>query len=265
MHPMLNTAIKAARQAGNVIIRNLDRLDRVTVEHKGRSDYVTEVDRLAEQEIIQVIRKAYPHHAILAEESGAHQGDRYTWIIDPLDGTTNFVHGVPQFAVSICLRHGDELDQAVIYDPVHNDLYTASRGGGAQLNNRRIRVSSVNQFEHALLGTGFPFREMDHVESWIAILRSVMPRSAGVRRPGSAALDLAYVAAGRFDAFWEFGLNIWDMAAGCLLIQEAGGMVSDPLGGRRHLESGNVVAGNPTIHAQLLRLMAPHLTTDLRM
>jgi myo-inositol-1(or 4)-monophosphatase len=259
MHPMLNTAIKAARRAGSVIMRHLDRLERVAVETKGRNDFVTEVDRMAEAEIIHVLRTAYPGHAILGEESGAHDGNDMRWIVDPLDGTTNFLHGFPQFAVSIALQNKDRLEQAVVFDPLKNELFTASRGDGAHLNERRIRVSRVTDLDKALLGTGFPFKSNEYLDAWLNMLRDLLMRSSGIRRPGSAALDLAYVACGRYEGFWEFGLNPWDIAAGCLLVQEAGGMVSDFSGGQRFLETGHIAAGNPKIHPQLLQYIQPHL------
>jgi myo-inositol-1(or 4)-monophosphatase len=263
MHPMLNTAVKAARRAGSVIMRHLDRLDRLTVESKGRNDFVSEVDRQAEAEIINVLRTAYPSHAILAEETGHQQGDEYLWIIDPLDGTTNFLHGYPQFGVSIALQHRGKLEQAVVFDPHKNELFTATRGDGAQLNDRRMRVSQIQDLELTLLGTGFPFKQQQFLETWIATLRELLPRVSGVRRAGSASLDLAHVACGRFDGFWEFGLSAWDMAAGCLLIQEAGGLVSDMGGGRNFLDSGNIIAGNPKVHEQMLALLRPHLPPEL--
>ena len=262
MHPMLNTAIRAARRAGTIIMRHLDRLERVTIETKGRADFVTEVDRMAEAEIIAILRTAYPNHAILAEESGAQDGNEFRWIIDPLDGTTNYLHGFPQFAISIALQHKEKLEQAVVFDPHKNELFSASRGQGAQLNERRIRVSKISELDRALLGTGFPFRSQEHLDVWLNPLRALLPLSSGVRRPGSAALDLAYVASGRYDGFWEFGLSPWDMAAGCLLIQEAGGIVTDFRGGQRFLETGHVVAGNARIHESLLRHIEPHLGTN---
>ena len=264
MHPMLNTAVKAARRAGTVIMRHLDRLDGLTIEAKGRSDFVTEVDRRAEADIIQVLRAGYPDHGILAEESGSQPGDQYLWIIDPLDGTTNFLHGYPQFAVSIALQHKGRLEHAVVFDPYRNELYTASRGQGAQLNDRRIRVSRTTEMQHALLGTGFPFRSQKFLDVWIDTFRALMADTSGVRRAGSAALDLAHVACGRFDGFWEFGLNLWDMAAGCLLIEEAGGRLGDPLGGQNHLNSGNVVGGNPKIYTEMLKRMQPYLSEEWR-
>jgi myo-inositol-1(or 4)-monophosphatase len=262
MHPLLNTAVKAARRAGNILLRNADRLERLTVETKGGNDFVTEVDRLAESEIIEILRRAYPDHAILAEESGAQPGDDYCWIIDPLDGTTNFLHSYPQYAVSIALQHKGRLEQAVIFDPHRNELYTATRGQGAHLNDRRIRVSRTQDFNRALLGTGFPFKSREYLEAWIGVFRQVAPETSGVRRAGSAALDLAHVACGRFDAFWEFGLRPWDMAAGCLLIEEAGGLVGDPAGGQAHLRTGLLVAGNPKIYPELLKRTRASLPHD---
>lgn len=260
---MLNIAVKAARRAGGLILRHQPQADRLTVERKGLRDYVTEVDRMAEEEIIRVLRSAYPHHAILAEESG-RQGDApYCWVIDPLDGTTNFLHGYPQYAVSIALQHKGVTQQAVIFDPVHNDLYTAARGRGAQLNDRRIRVSRVHRLADALLATGFPLRAQAHLPAWLKMFADILPRTSGIRRGGSAALDLAFVASGRVEGFWEIGLKPWDMAAGCLLIEEAGGLVGDLLGGRRHLETGHIVCGNPEIYPQLLKLVGPHLTPAL--
>lgn len=262
MHPMLNTAIKAARRAGSILVRNADHIGRLTVVTKGQNDFVTEVDRLAESEIIDILRRAYPDHAILAEESGGDTNKDYCWIVDPLDGTTNFIHGYPQYAVSIALQHKGRLEQAVVFDPLRNELFTATRGQGAHLNDRRIRVSQVHDFKRSLLGTGFPFKSSAHLESWIAVFRRVAGETSGVRRAGSAALDLAHVACGRLDAFWEFGLQPWDMAAGCLLIEEAGGMVGDPAGGQQHLRTGSLVAGNPKIYAELLKHIRTCLPPD---
>ena len=264
MHPMLNMAVKAARNAGQIIMRHHDQLERLTVETKGLKDYVSEVDRMAENEIIRVLRAAYPHHGFLGEETGSQSGDEYVWVIDPLDGTTNFLHGFPHFAVSIALKYKDRLEQAVVFDPSRNELFTASRGSGAQLNDRRIRVSRVTDLEYALLGAGFPFRSHDYVEAWINTLREFMLTTSGIRRPGSAALDLAYVACGRYDGFWEFGLSAWDMAAGALIVQEAGGLASDFAGRQDFLDSGNIVAGNPKIHPEMLRRIQPHLPTGLQ-
>jgi myo-inositol-1(or 4)-monophosphatase len=264
MHPMLNTAVKAARRAGNLINRATRNLDVLTVRTKGAQDFVTEVDHEAERAIVEMLRSAYPEHAILAEEGGASGRSEYVWIIDPLDGTTNFLHGFPQYAVSIGLMHRGVLNQAVVYDPTRNDLFTASRGRGAFLNEQRIRVSRRARLGDALVGTGFPFRRFEHVDSYLAILREVMQKAPGVRRAGAASLDLAYVAAGRLDAFWEFGLSPWDMAAGALLVLEAGGLVGDLEGNDGYMQSGNLCAGNPKVFAQLVQLMAPHLPAELR-
>jgi myo-inositol-1(or 4)-monophosphatase len=255
---MLNTAVKAARKAGAIINRASLDLDLVHVSTKGRSDFVTEVDRAAEEAIIDTLRTAYPQHAVLAEESGPSHPDagaEYTWIIDPLDGTTNFIHGFPQYAISIALQHKGLLTQAVVYDPNRNELFTASKGRGAFLNDRRIRVSRRTQLRECLIGTGFPFRSLEHIEPYLRIFRRVTEETAGIRRPGAAALDLAYVACGRLDAFWEFGLSPWDMAAGALLIQEAGGFVADFSEEPTYLTTGNIVCGNPKAFAQLVKLI----------
>ncbi len=256
MQPMLNIAIKAARAAGQVIVRHMGRLDSLTVQDKRPNDFVSEVDHLAEREIIRVIHRAYPDHGILAEESGAQGSGDYQWIIDPLDGTTNFLHDFPQFAVSIALRHHGRLEQAVVYDPVKEELFCASRGAGATLNNRRVRVTSLKDLNGALLGTGIPFREDQDLDAYLKGLRAMLPGTAGVRRAGSAALDLAYVAAGRLDGFWEYGLNVWDMAAGALLVQEAGGLVGDPRGGADALASGDVVAAGPKLYKAMVQRLA---------
>jgi myo-inositol-1(or 4)-monophosphatase len=258
MHPMLNTAVKAARRAGNIINRASLDLDLVRVSSKGRSDYVTEVDRAAEAAIIDMLRTAYPDHGFLAEESGASSPGAepdYLWIIDPLDGTTNFVHGFPQYAVSIALKHRGQIMQAVVYDPTRNELFTATRGRGAFMNDRRIRVSRRTKLAEALIGTGFPFRQLQHLDEYVRMFKLITEQTAGIRRPGAAALDLAYVAMGRLDGFWEFGLSAWDVAAGSLLIQESGGMIADFAGGTDYLTSGNIVAGSPKVHAELLALV----------
>ncbi|MDZ7841491.1 MAG: inositol monophosphatase family protein [Gammaproteobacteria bacterium] len=258
MHPTLNTAVKAARRAGKTIVRYFDRGDTLSVGSKGFNDFVTEVDRAAESDIMEVLRNAYPEHGILAEESGEHTGNDYQWIIDPLDGTTNFLHGFPQCAVSIALRHKSRLEQAVVFDPLRDELFTASAGDGAHLNSRRIRVSRTRKLDQSLLGTGFPFRSMEHLDSALQTMKELLPRTSGIRRPGAAALDLAYVACGRFDGFWETGLKPWDLAAGCLLIREAGGLVSDLGNGNDFLDTGGVVAGNPYIHPLLLGVVKKH-------
>jgi len=262
MHPMLNTAIKAARRAGKVIMRHASQLDRLTVESKGRNDFVSQVDRDAEAEIIDVIRRAYPDHAVHAEETGRAGKSEYLWIIDPLDGTTNYLHGYPQYAVSIGLYYQDRPFQAVVFDPLKNELYTASRGAGAQINDRRMRISGIAHFSNALLGTGFPFRDMKHLEVFINTFRAILPEVSGVRRAGSASLDLAHVACGKLDGFWEFGLSPWDMAAGALLVEEAGGLTGDFFGGPLRLENGHIVAGSPKIFNEILKHLRPHIPVD---
>jgi len=264
MHPMLNTAVKAARAAGKIINYGSQNLDRLNVVAKRENDFVSEIDQQAEKAIVDTLLDAYPKHAILAEESGSRGESEYQWVIDPLDGTTNFLHGFPQYAVSIALLHRGQLSQAVIYDPLHNDLYTASRGRGAFLNERRLRVSKRDKLQDALIGTGFPFRDFTHLDAYLGMFRDLVQKSSGLRRPGSAALDLAWVAAGHTDGFFELGLNAWDIAAGCLLIQEAGGLVSDIVGEENFLQSGHVVAGNPKVFVQLLQALQPHLTEALK-
>jgi len=260
MHPTLNIAIKAARRAGQIINRASLDIGQLTVSIKQQSDYVTEVDKAAEAAIIETLREAYPKHAILAEETGhsGQQDSEYQWIIDPLDGTTNFIHGFPQYAVSIAMAHKGVLTHAVVYDPSRNELFTASKGAGAFLNDKRIRVSKRIRLDESLVGTGFPYRMFDHVDAYLAIFKEMTKRTAGVRRPGAASLDLAYVACGRLDGFWEFGLSPWDMAAGALLISEAGGLVGDLAGEANYLKTGNIVCGTPKVFAQILQVIAPH-------
>ena len=258
MHPMLNIAIRAARRAGSLIVRNLDRLSDLDVDLKGRRDYVSNADREAEAVIIEVLRKAYPSHQIMAEESGNSGASDHVWIIDPLDGTTNFLHGYPQFAVSIALQVRGELDQAVVYDPNRNELFTASRGVGAQLNNKKIRVSNCRGLEHALLGTGFPVRDESMIDPYLKSFGIFLHQVAGVRRAGAAALDLAYVACGRLDGFWEYGLQPWDIAAGALLVQEAGGLVGAPAAGHDMLRDGNVLAATPKIFNAMREVLPAH-------
>jgi myo-inositol-1(or 4)-monophosphatase len=257
MHPMLNIAVKAARRAGSIINRAALEGTALEVRAKRANDFVTQVDKAAEAAIIEVIRRAYPEHAILAEESGQTPSARaeHCWVIDPLDGTTNFIHGFPQYCVSIAVRHRGATAHAVVYDPAKNELFTASRGRGAFLDDRRIRVSKCNQLKEALVGTGFPFREFSRIEAYLAQLRTLMSASAGVRRAGAAALDLAYVACGRLDGFWEMGLAAWDMAAGALLIQEAGGLVGDFAGEPGYLESGDIAAATPKVFPRLLEAL----------
>ncbi len=252
MKPALNIAISAARAAGQILLRNAARSRDLKIQQKNVNDFVTEVDLHAEQEIISVIRKAYPEHAIVAEESGRQEGEHCEWIIDPLDGTTNFLHGIPQYAVSIAMREGKKMQLGVVYDPFKEELFCASRGEGATLNNRRIRVSTQRDLQSSLIGTGLPYRVDQEIDTYLATLRALLVHTSGIRRAGSAALDLAYVAAGRFDGFWEFGLNIWDIAAGVLLIQEAGGLVSDLDGGHDYMVTGNIVAANSKLFKPLL-------------
>ncbi|MCU7905497.1 MAG: inositol-1-monophosphatase [Candidatus Thiodiazotropha sp. (ex Epidulcina cf. delphinae)] len=263
MNPMLTIAVRAAREAGRIITRNFGRIDRLTITDKGSNDFVSEVDRNAEQVIIEVLRDKYPQHAILAEESGRHPGSDYQWIIDPLDGTTNFLHGFPQFAVSIALKVKGRLEIGVVYDPLKEEMFTAGRGEGALLNDRKIRVSSRKGLEGALLGTGLPYRDFSHTDNYMGMLRDLIKASAGVRRPGSAALDFAYVAAGRTDGFWELGLQEWDFAAGALLVREAGGLVTDIGGGERFFDTGNVIAGGIKVHKAMLKHILHHLDDKL--
>ncbi|HSG66894.1 MAG TPA: inositol monophosphatase family protein [Gammaproteobacteria bacterium] len=258
MHAMVNVAVRAARRAGDLMIRHIHQLDALEVAEKGRNQFVTEVDHLAEQAIVEVIHDFYPDHAILAEERGQQGRHEFEWIVDPLDGTTNFIHGFPVFAVSIAVRHNSQIEHGVVYDPMRQEIFTASRGQGAQLDGRRLRVSKRLRLRDSLIATGFPYRlGVDDVDGYLEMLKVIMGESAGIRRPGSAALDLSYVAAGRVDGFWELGLNIWDIAAGALLIREAGGRISDFEGGDGYLDSGSVVAGNPKIYVALSKLLAP--------
>jgi myo-inositol-1(or 4)-monophosphatase len=265
MQPLLNIAIQAARRAGEIIVRGLNRLHRLEVRTKGQNDFVSEIDTQAERDIIETVRRRYPQHAFLAEESGSSGDDNeFVWIIDPLDGTTNFLHGYPQFAVSIGVQRRGRMEHAVVYDPMRQELFTASRGEGAQLDGKRIRVSPHIGLERALVGTGFPYRSnLQWLDPYMAMLKAVIQETAGIRRPGSAALDLAYVAAGRLDAFWELGLSPWDTAAGTLLITEAGGMVGR-LNGSEYKNESDIVAGTPKVYAPLLELLAPHIPENLR-
>jgi myo-inositol-1(or 4)-monophosphatase len=260
MQPLLNIGMRAARRAGDLIVRSLSRLDSIKIDTKGRNDFVTDIDRAAEADIIATIRRSHPHHAILGEESGASGDNETVWIIDPLDGTTNFLHGFPTFAVSIAVQHRGRLEHAVVYDPMRQEFFTASRGDGAQVEGKKIRVSSQRTLEGSLIGTGFPYRmQAEHVDSYLAMLKVVMTTAAGVRRPG----DLAYVAAGRLDGFWEFGLKPWDTAAGVLLIQEAGGRVGTPTGADYAL-GPNVIAGNPKVYTELVEALGPLTPAPLR-
>lgn len=261
LHPMLNIAIKAARAAGSIINRAALDVEILKVGRKGPNDFVTEVDRAAEQAIIDILLEAYPGHAILAEESGRERGaqdSEFLWIIDPLDGTTNFLHGFPVYAVSIALAFRGVVQQAVVYDPTRNDLFFASRGRGAFLNDRRLRVSKRTRLADALVGTGFPFRKGDNFKRYVKMFEEVMQSCAGLRRPGAAALDLCYVAAGYYDGFFEMGLSPWDAAAGSLIITEAGGLVGNFTGEADFLYQREMVAGNPKVYGQLVQILAPY-------
>ena len=263
MEPMSNIALRAARKAGELIVRASDDLDRIEVETKSANDFVSEVDRGAEREIIYHLSKAYPDHAFLAEEGGVtgNADSEYRWIIDPLDGTTNFLRGIPHYAVSIACEYRGKIEHAVVLDPVRREEFVASRGRGAQLNGRRIRVSKLASLEGALLGTGIPFRarQSEHLPAYTRSLESLAADCAGIRRAGAAALDLAYVAAGRLDAFWEIGLAPWDIAAGSLLVREAGGLVSDFNGDAGYMDSGNIVCGNPKCFKAVVQVTKPAL------
>ncbi len=257
MHALLNVAVMAARRAGAVLIRKMASLQKLKVDLKGHNDYVSDADRAAEKAVIDCIFKHYPDHAILAEESGAQGESDHVWIVDPLDGTTNYLHGFPVFAVSIGLQIKGRMEHAVVYDPMRQELFTASRGDGAQVDGRRIRVSGQKQLERALIGTGFPIRQSEkELKPYLEMLGKTVLNTSGVRRPGAAALDLAYVAAGRLDAFWETGLAAWDLAAGSLLIREAGGIISGLDGSENFLETGHVLCGTPKIYKDMAKLCA---------
>lgn len=252
--PIIRIATTAARQAGKIILQAQDKLENLTIIEKGYNDYASQIDQFAEATIIEIIKKAYPQHGVLGEESGfiAPKDPAQTiWIIDPLDGTTNFLHGFPQYCVSIAIKQNDKIIHGVVYDPIRDELFTATRGNGAQMNGRRLRVSKVEKLNKALLGTGFPFREFDYLEFYLTFFKNLVPQCAGIRRAGAAALDLAYIAAGRLDGFWEFGLKSWDIAAGALLIQEAGGWITTLDGKPEFLEANTILAAPPKIHQQM--------------
>ena len=262
MHPMLNIAIKAARKAGTVIQRGARDVDRLTVTSKGPKDFVSEVDKAAEATIVDTLLEAYPDHGILAEEGTVNskvQNPESIWIIDPLDGTTNFLHGFPHYCVSIALQHRGVITQGVVYDPNRNDLFTTTRGAGAYLNDRRLRVSKRIRMDEALVATGFPFKDGSLVEAHLDMMRDMLHKTAGIRRAGAAALDLAHVAAGWYEGFWECGLYPWDMAAGSLLVVEAGGLVTDIHGEDGFLYSGTIVAAAPKILPQIVQTVSPHM------
>ncbi|MGI9331088.1 MAG: inositol monophosphatase family protein [Gammaproteobacteria bacterium] len=256
MQALLNTAIQAARRAGDTAAGYFNRADRLDIRTKDRNEFVTQVDEAAEELIISTIRERYPDHAFLAEERGAQGNSDHIWIIDPLDGTTNFIHGFPVFAVSIALQVRGQLEAGVVYDPMRQELFTAMRGRGAQLEGRRIRATSRSSLDGTLIGTGFPYRaNAKWMDDYLGMMKRVLDNTAGIRRPGAAALDLAYVAAGRLDGFWEFGLQPWDLAAGALMIQEAGGLISELHDAGDFLETGNVCAGSPKVHDALKKLL----------
>lgn len=264
MQPLLNIAVRAARRAGDLIVRNVDRVPSLGVRTKSRNDFVTEIDQLAERDIVETIRRTHPDHGFLGEEGGRSGGDEFVWIIDPLDGTTNFLHGFPTFAVSLACEHRGRLEHGVVYDPMRQELFTASRGDGAQLDGRRIRVSRQVELEGSLIGTGFPYRANARwIDEYLAMLKAIMQQAAGIRRPGAAALDLAYVAAGRIDGFWEIGLNAWDTAAGTILITEAGGRIGT-LSGGEYRQGGNVIAGTPKVYEAMVDCLRPFIPEALR-
>ena len=260
MNPILNTAFKAARRAGQMMIRASGNLEAVKIDSKAFNDFVSNVDREAEMILVDALKEAYPHHKITCEESGSHgkSDAEYEWIIDPLDGTTNFLHGHPQYAISMALLHKGVLQEALVYAPERNDLYMASRGQGALLNDRRIRVSNRVELNRCLIGTGFPVVDQSMMDKYLAILKDFLSKTAGGRREGSAALDLCSVAVGRLDGFFEFNLKPWDVAAGALIVKEAGGIVTDMQGNDTWLQTGNIVAGNPKVLAQMLQIISAH-------
>jgi myo-inositol-1(or 4)-monophosphatase len=265
MHPILNVATKAAREAGKIINRASQDVGSLKIQTKDYNDFVSEVDRSAEDAIISILKEAYPTHGFFGEESGKTNMDAESiWIIDPLDGTTNFLHNFPCYCVSIALQERGVLTQAVIYDPVHNDLFTATKGRGAFLNDKRIRVTNRSKLQDSLISTGFPFKDFSYLDTYLDIFKDMAKKTAGLRRPGSAALDLAYVAAGYTDGFFEINLSPWDIAAGALLVQEAGGIVGDFEGNESWLRTGNIVAGNPKVFGQMLQVIAPHLTERIK-
>lgn len=264
MHPMLNIAVRAARQAGSLIMRSLQHVEHLEITTKGLNDFVTDVDRLAEQEIINTIKKSYPDHAIMAEESGQTGQNDVVWVIDPLDGTTNYLHSFPHYCVSIAVMVKGRIEHAVIFDPLRDELFTASRGEGAKLNDRRLRVSKRKDLTGALIATGFPFKYPQHLDAYMHMFAAVLPKVTDIRRAGSAALDLAYVAAGRVDGYWEIGLQNWDFAAGKLLVEEAGGAVTNFTGDDEVFDKGHIIAGNISLHAHLQKSIAPFAVGALK-
>lgn len=260
---MLYIAIRAARNAGNLIQRSADNVGRLTINKKNKNDFVSEVGCIAEAEMIQVIQYAYPKHSILAKKNGVHQDNDYTWVIDPVDGI-NYLHHYPQYAVSIALKYKGKIEVGVVYDPLRDELFTAEKGGGAMLNDRRIRVSKQSDISSALIGTGFPFKFPQHLDAYLSMFKTLMPQTTGIRCAGSVALNLAYLAAGRLDGFWEIGLKEWGMVAGILLVQEAGGVATDFSFNEHYLQSGNVITGNLKIHQALYKAIEPYVTEQLK-
>ncbi len=265
MHAFVNMALRAARRAGQLMVQSMDHLEGLKIEEKSRNDYVSSIDKESEQIIAEVLHKAYPEHTILGEEGGKIvDGDEFTWIIDPLDGTLNYLQGIPHFCISIGLLRKGQFEHAVVYDPLRNEEFTASRGSGANLNGKRIRVSQRPKLEEAVLSTGIPPGSIGtHLEAYMGTLKDFTGSCRGVRRLGSAALDLAYVAAGRIDGFWELGLSPWDIAGGTLLVREAGGFVGDWRGGDTFFKSGNIVAANPKLFKGMVQGLKPHLNESI--
>ncbi|GBL04763.1 inositol-1-monophosphatase [Glaciecola sp. KUL10] len=254
MHPMLNIAVRAARSAGSVIARGFENIDDLEIQQKGANDFVTKVDKEAEQAIISKIQQSYPDHMFVGEEGGVVEGNAdFKWVIDPLDGTTNFIKGIPHFCVSIALLYKGRLDQAVVFDPIRGELFTASRGNGAQLNGKRIRASQAKELSNTVLATAFPFKDRDYLDIYMASFKEIFSQAGDIRRGGSAALDLAYVAAGRVDGYWEKGIKPWDIAAGELIAREAGALVTDFKGGNDPMHSGEIVAGSARVVQALVK------------
>lgn len=262
MHPYINIATVAARKAGLIITRTTDYNDKIRISEKSKNDFVTNIDQRCEQAIVEEIQKAYPDHAILGEETGARGEHDIQWIIDPLDGTTNFVYGIPHVAISIAVKIKNRIEHGVVYDPYRDELFAASRGKGAQLNQQRLRHSRKSGLTDALVGTGFPFKQKERTRQFIRAFENLFPIVNDLRRGGSAALDLAYVAAGRLDGYWEWGLSIWDIAAGALIVKEAGGLVCDIDGSDNHLETGNIMAGNPKLIKEMLSMFKERVLVD---
>jgi len=265
MHPMLNIAIRAARSAGKIIMQGTEQLDKVETQQKGVNGLVTSIDIAAEEAIIAVVKKSYPDHGFICEESGV-QGNaqsEYQWIIDPLDGTTNYIKGIPHFCVSIALKVNGKTEQAVIFDPIRDELFSATRGQGSQFNTYRTRATKAKDLKGTLIGVAFPFNIPSYKEAYLAIFTEMYDDVASVRQSGSAALDMAYVAAGRLDGFFEIGLKPWNTAAGELLVKESGAIITDFTGGHNYVSTGNIVAGNPKVVKSLLSKIRPHLTPAL--